>query len=241
MVDPPIALDAYERLAAAYAARVETKAHNAFYDRPAVISLLPPVAGQRVLDAGCGPGVYSEWLIERGAEVVGIDVSPKMVQLAERRLQGRARILEADLGQPLDFLESASFDLIVSALALDYVKDWAVVFAEFFRLLRTPGYLVFSVGHPSDDFFDHHSQGNYFELEQVEMEWGGFGVPVRVPYYRRPLSAMLDPLLEASFMLERLLEPRPVPEFKEQDAADYEKLMRQPGFICFRARKGKAD
>lgn len=241
MPDPPIARDVYEQLAEVYAARVETKAHNAFYDRPAVISLLPPVAGKRVLDAGCGPGVYAEWLVERGAEVVGLDVSPAMVRLAQRRLQGRARILEADLGQPLDFLESASFDLIVSALALDYVKDWAAVFAEFFRLLRAPGYLVFSVGHPSDDFFDHHSQGNYFELEQVEMEWGGFGVPVRVPYYRRPLCAMLDPLLEAGFVLERLLEPRPVPEFKEHDAEDYEKLMRQPGFICFRARKGNAD
>ena len=241
MPDPPIARDVFEQLAEIYAARVEMKAHNAFYDRPAVISLLPPVAGKRVLDAGCGPGVYAEWLVERSAEVVGLDVSPAMVRLAQRRLQGRARILEADLGQPLDFLEKDSFDLIVSALALDYVKDWAAFFAEFFRLLRAPGHLVFSVGHPSDDFFDHHPHGNYFELEQVEMEWGGFGRRVRVPYYRRLLCAMLDPLLEAGFVLERLLEPRPVPEFKKHDAEDYEKLMRQPGFICFRARKDSAD
>jgi len=242
MADHPIALDAYERLAEAYAARVETKAHNAFYDRPAVISLLPPVAGKRVLDAGCGPGVYAEWLANQGAEVVSLDVSPAMVQLANRRLQGRVRILRADLGQPLDFLETASFDLVVSALALDYVKDWAAVFAEFFRLLREPGFLVFSVMHPADEFFDHHPHGNYFEIEPVEVEfnWEAFGLRVRVPYYRRPLGAMLDPLLAAGFMLERLLEPRPTPEFKEHDPADYEKLMRQPGFICFRARKGGA-
>jgi SAM-dependent methyltransferase len=238
----PKALDAYERLAEAYAALVDTKAHNAFYDLPAVTSLLPPVAGKRVLDAGCGPGVYSEWLVDHGAEVVGIDFSPTMVKLANRRLQGRARILEADLGQPLPLLETASFDTIVSALALDYVKDWAAVFAEFFRVLRKPGLLIFSAGHPADEFFEHHPDGNYFEVEQVEMEfnWEEFGVHVRVPFYRRPLGAMLDPLLETGFILERLFEPRPIPEFKEHDPTDYEKLMRQPGFICFRARKGRA-
>lgn len=58
-----------------------------------------------------------------------------------------------------------------------------------------------------------------------------------MPYYRRPLAAMLDPLLAAGFILERLLEPRPVDGFREQEPQDYEKLMRQPGFICFRARK----
>jgi hypothetical protein len=57
MHEQPIVLEAYSCLADAYAARIDTKAHNAYYDRPAVTSLLPPVAGKRVLDAGCGPGV----------------------------------------------------------------------------------------------------------------------------------------------------------------------------------------
>ncbi|HXM36065.1 MAG TPA: class I SAM-dependent methyltransferase, partial [Pyrinomonadaceae bacterium] len=196
---------AWERLAESFAARIETKAHNAFYDRPAVISLLPPVSGKRVLDAGCGPGIYAQWLSDQGAEVVGIDSSPKMLEFAKRRLPGRARFLQADLGRPLHFLESASFDLVVSALALDYVNDWASVFKEFFRLLRQPGYFVFSVGHPADEFFEHHAEGNYFAIERVDLDWQACGVDVNVPYYRRSLSAMIDPLLEAGFLLERLL------------------------------------
>ena len=48
---------------------------------------------------------------------------------------------------------------------------------------------------------------------------------------------MIEPLLAAGFVLERLVEPRPVPEFANEDPKDYAKLMRQPGFICFRARK----
>jgi SAM-dependent methyltransferase len=233
--------EAWERLAESFAARIETKAHNAFYDRPAVISLLPPVAGKRVLDAGCGPGVYAQWLVDQGAEVVGIDSNARMLEFAQQRLAGQALFVQADLGRPLDFLESASFDLVLSALVLDYVHDWAAVFREFFRLLREPGYFVFSAGHPADEFFEHHPDGNYFAVEQVDLDWRAFGVVVNVPYYRRPLEAMIDPLLAAGFVIERVLEPRPTPEFQKEESRDYEKLMRQPGFICFRARKGDPE
>jgi SAM-dependent methyltransferase len=238
MDEKPIALDAYTQLADAYAARIDTKAHNALYDRPAVLSLLPPVEGKRVLDAACGPGVYTEWLVGRGAIVTGVDVCPRMLELARLRLGDKASFVQADLGRPLDFLPASSFDLILSALTLDYLRDWDAVFREFFRVLRTPGHLVFSAGHPSDEYYEHHPEGNYFEVERVSYEWRGFEPVVRMPYYRRPLSAMLDPLLGAGFVLERLLEPRPLPEFQEHDPADYEKLMRRPGFICIRARKG---
>jgi len=238
--DEPIALEAFNRLADAYAARVDVKAHNAFYDRPAVLSLLPPVEGKCVLDAGCGPGGYAEWLVSHGAEVVGLDVCPRMVDLARQRVKAKASFRQADLALPLDFLPAASFDVVVSALALDYVRDWATAFSEFFRVLRDPGHFVFSVGHPADEFYEHHSAGNYFAVERVECEWRGFGPAVRVPYYRRPLEAMVGPLVGAGFALERVLEPRPIPEFEKHDPADYEKLMRQPGFICFRASKGLA-
>ena len=48
-------------------------------------SLLGDVDGKRVLDAGCGPGHYTEWLIAHGATVLAIDSSPRMVQLARQR------------------------------------------------------------------------------------------------------------------------------------------------------------
>ena len=90
MNEKPIALDAYNTLADAYASVVDTKPHNAYYERPATLSLLPDVNAKIVLDAGCGPGVYSEWLVDHGAKVTGVDASPPMVELAKRRLAGRA-------------------------------------------------------------------------------------------------------------------------------------------------------
>ena len=234
----PVALHAYEELAEAYAARVDTKPHNAYYDRPATLSLLPPagVRGQRVLDAGCGPGAYAQWLVEHGAEVVALDVSPKMVGLARRRLGDRATVLQADFGRPLDFLADASFDGVLSPLALEYVQDWNAVFHEFHRLLRRPGWFVCSVGHPFADF-KRHNEGNYFDIELVEEEWTGFGMPWRVRFYRRSLQDLLNPLLEAGFALDRILEPRPTEQFRLAAPKDYEELSREPGFLCVRAVK----
>jgi SAM-dependent methyltransferase len=227
----PLALDAYEALAEAYAARIDTKPHNACYDRPATLSMLPDVHGKRVLDAGCGPGAYAQWLVEHGAEVVALDVSPKMVGFARKRLDTQATVLQADFSQPLDFLPDASFDVVLSALALDYVLDWQAVFREFHRLLRQPGWFVFSVGHPFADFA-RHNQGNYFATELVEEEWIGFGIPARVRFYWRSLQEVLNPLRAAGFVLDLILEPRPTEEFRQALPDDYQELCRQPGFLC---------
>jgi SAM-dependent methyltransferase len=240
MNDDPSAYESWERLAEAFSARIETKAHNALYERPATLSLLPEVDGLKVLDAGCGPGIYVLWLIEHGAEVVGFDASPKMVHLARERIghqDHRALILQGDLANPLDFLDDLSFDLILSSLALDYVADWELVFKEFFHVLRPAGRLVFSVGHPFADFLRAQGSSNYFDLEQVIETWRSFGFEVEVPFYRRPFTETIAPLLAAGFLLDKMLEPRPLPEFKDQEPEDYERLMKQPGFLCIRARK----
>ena len=237
MNDRPIALDAYEILADAYASVIDTKPHNAYYERPATLSLLPEVKGKRVLDAACGPGVYSEWLLSHGAEVVAVDSSPKMVQLAKQRLGTASNVLQADLSKPLTFLDSSSFDIVLSPLTMEYIEDWHSTFAEFYRVLRPGGYFVLSVTHP---FFDYvyFKSNNYFETELVGGEWKGFdSVRVHMPSFRRSLSATLNPLIEVGFSLERILEPKPTDEFKEADPKHYKELSREPCFLCIRARK----
>ena len=240
----------YEQFAQRYAAAIETKAHNAYYERPATLSLLPNVQGLRVLDAGCGPGIYTEWLLKHGAQVVACDVTPQMLQITQRRIQcwlpaeeqQRVEIHRADLSQPLAFAEDARFDLVLCPLVLDYIADWQPVFEEFFRVLQPGGIFIFSCGHPTGDFlYTQRKQltlGNYFEVEQVVMEWRGFGEPYPViTSYRRPVGAMLNPLVKAGFVLDTVLEPKPIAQFQAADKEDYDKLMREPGFLCVRARK----
>jgi len=232
----PVALRAYEALAERYAKLIDTKPHNALYERPATLSLLPDVEGKQVMDAGCGAGVYSELLVERGAEVIAIDVSPAMVEQARRRLGDKVSVLQANLEEPLTFATSGSFDLIVSPLVLDYIANLPSIFKEFYRVLRFPGHLVFSIGHPFGDFL-RHNEGSYFETQLVQETWHGFGGEVNVPFFRRPLEAIVSPLFDAGFFVDRLLEPMPTEEFKRVEPEDYEKIKKQPGFMTIRACK----
>ena len=238
MNDKPIAFDAYEALAEAYAAVIDTKPHNAYYERPATLSLLPAdLEGKSVLDAGCGPGVYSEWLIKRRAKVVGIDASPKMLALARQRLGAAAVLRRANMNEPLEFLESESFDIVLSPLVLDYIEDWRQLFREFYRVLRPGGHFVFSIHHPFFDY-QYYETGNYFATETVGVEWKGFeNVRVHMPSYRRPLEEVVNPLAEAGFRLEKIIEPKATEKLKQVDPKHYAELAREPCFLCLRAEK----
>ena len=102
--------EAYDRLAAVWSATTDEGPYNGLLERPALRSLIPGrLAGAAVLDAGCGSGAQAQWLLDQGAEVTGVDVSPRMVEEAERRCAGRGRFLVADLAEPLP-LEPASLD-----------------------------------------------------------------------------------------------------------------------------------
>jgi SAM-dependent methyltransferase len=77
--------------------------YNAGYDRPACLALLGDVAGKRVLDAACGPGLYAAELIGRGAQVTGFDNSPRMVEICRAHVsQGEFRV--HDLADPIAWL-----------------------------------------------------------------------------------------------------------------------------------------
>ncbi|MHB9288929.1 class I SAM-dependent methyltransferase [Halobacteriales archaeon Cl-PHB] len=221
--------DAYDELADSYEAELESNPYNEHLDFPATTSLVPDVAGDRVLDAGCGGGRYTEWLLEEGADVVGVDASAEMLAHANDRVGDNATLHQADLADPLEFVEEGAFDGVVSGLALSYVEDWRAVFAEFARVLRPGGFLVFSTTHPFDEY-PLSEESNYFKVERTTKEWD-----VEVPYYRRPVGEMLNPLLETGFRLDEVLEPQPTEAFREAWPERYEKESKRPVFFCVRA------
>jgi len=202
---------------------------------PATRSLMPDLDGLRVLEAGCGAGDYTAYFADQGAEVVAVDATEAAVERARDRFDetDHVTVRHADLTDPLEFLDDESVDLVVSQLVLGHVPDWEPVFAEFARILRPQGLLVFSAGHPVSGWATPDDAEEYFETEQLVQDWG----EMRPRNYRRPLGEHLNPLADAGFAVERFLEPTPDPAYEETDPEKYDRLTSIPRFECVRARK----
>lgn len=231
----PIALEAYERLAHGYSARAETKAENGYNEHPAMRRCIGEVQDLCILDAGCGPGFLTRDLLAAGARrVVGVDVSPTMIALSRKRVGQAAEFVVADLGHPLE-LAPNQFDLIVSSLALDYVRDWSIPLQGFHRLLKDQGRLVFSVQHPMGSY-KWFSPPSAFGVHYCEATWRGFTEePVIVPDYYRSFEEIINPLLQAGFHLNGVHETRPIEALKEVDPPKYQRGATFPTFLVLDA------
>ncbi|SDS91352.1 Methyltransferase domain-containing protein [Nocardioides scoriae] len=223
MADDPM----YDAFAQDFETHATDSAWNAHYDRPAVLELVGDVAGSRVLDVGCGPGLYAAELVARGAEVVGCDASPRMVELARSRVGAAADLRVWDVERPLTWLADDAVDVAVMALVLHHVTARVPLLRELRRVVRTGGRLVLSTPHPTSDWL--HLGGGYFERGWVEETWAD-GWPVR--YWRQPLQDWLAEVAEAGWRLDRLVEPRPAPSMSAAHPDVASELGRRPGFVA---------
>lgn len=214
----------YDVFAEDYLAHAAISLYNAHYDRPACLALLGDVCGRRVLDAACGPGLYAADLARRGARVTGFDASPRMIELCRVRVPA-GRFLVHDLADPIGWLDTASVDLALCALAIEYVDDRVAALRELRRVLRPDGALVLSRQHPTADWL--HNGGSYFDQRVVEETWSR-GWQVR--YWVAPLQVTCQEFYAAGFLIERLIEPRPVSGARPIDPDNYDRLLTEPGF-----------
>lgn len=117
-------------------------AHAAFVPAmgDAVLALLAPEAGERILDLGCGDGVLTARLVAAGADVLGVDRDEGMLAAGAARVLSVAR---AD-GQRLGY--DAAFDAVFTNAALHWMPDQAAVAAGVFAALVPGGRYVGECG-----------------------------------------------------------------------------------------------
>ena len=137
--DVPHVFEQYRRL------RFEEEFPILAMEEPAFLDVLGPVTGVRIADLGCGEGLLGRSLLEAGcARYLGIDGSANMVEAARETLRGTAgEVVRCDIE---DFAPApGSFDVVVSRMALHYVRDVAPVLAA---CRAAASRVVFTVVHP---------------------------------------------------------------------------------------------
>lgn len=110
--------------------------------------LFPPLSGKTVLDLGCGYGWHCQYSAENGAAaVLGIDVSEKMLQEAQRS-HAHEKITYRLCGiEEYEYPES-TWDIVLSNLALHYIADIGKVFQNVYKTLKPGGAFLLNMEHP---------------------------------------------------------------------------------------------
>lgn len=210
----------------------------------ALKKMLPSFEGKRVLDLGCGFGWHCAYAVEKGASsAVGVDISEKMLERAHRD-NGSEKITY--LCMPIEDADfpPASFDVVLSSLALHYIESFGDICEKVRRILVSGGTFVFSVEHPvftaqgTEDWYYgddgsilHWPVDHYFTEGRRDTKFLG----EQVLKYHRTFTTYVNTLLLAGFGLKEIVEPGPdagmldVPGMKDE--------LRRPMMLLVAAEK----
>ncbi len=140
------AIDFHNAIATAFDGKYEASA--AFAERfrvwTALFSRYVNPADQ-VMDLGCGSGVFSNYLAERGCSVTGIDGSAEMIKLCnQKKTSGSPRYVVQSLPLP-DSADYPAQDVILASSLLEYIDDVERVLHQIYAMLKPNGLLIVSM------------------------------------------------------------------------------------------------
>lgn len=151
---------------------------------PAALDLLKPGNGERVLDIGCGQGVFSRALSDAGAQVTGVDASRTLIATA-RKYPSRTpiRYLERDAVQIRDL---GPFDAISAILCIQNMEHLADVCSACAHVLRPGGRMVWVLNHPCFRIPRQSSWGHEEERKIQYRRLDAYASPLNIPIVMHP-------------------------------------------------------
>jgi predicted TPR repeat methyltransferase len=117
-------------------------------------------ANASVIDLGCGTGLVGMALSATGAEIIGVDLSPRMLEIAAQR-GAYARLERGELVEVLARIPAGSVRAVLAADVFIYIGDLAAVFAAVARVLAEGGLFAFSVEGLDDGTYRLEPTGRY--------------------------------------------------------------------------------
>lgn len=137
------------------------------------------IKDKKVLDLACGDGIDAQYYYEQGAQVVGLDASEELIDIA------KGKYLNVDFvhgfAENLPF-EDSSFDAIYTKYAIMTSADMQPIFDEVYRTLKKNGEFVYLVTHPFRQYLERKKlDADYFKQTIVESNILDGSVLVREP------------------------------------------------------------
>lgn len=215
---------------------------------PLLLELLDPRAGERIADLGCGPGILAPPLAERGASMVGVDLSPRLIAEARRNHGRHGRFLVGDVTQlPVHAdLPAAGFDAASFLLSIQDINPLDAALASAGRLLKPGGRLGIVMLHPcfrvprqSGWGWD---EGRGLKFRRLDSYLTPLAVPMQAHAggttrsYHRPLGAYAEALAAAGLALTGLREVGDLPD-RGDSKADRRAAGEFPLFLGLKAVK----
>ncbi len=209
--------------------------YNDYLEVPAVNELLGDIRGKKVLDFGCGTGIYIKILIKKGAIVKGFDISNDMLSIA--RKENPQLDLRQGSGYDIPFREK--FDIVLASLVVHYLSDWNKMFQEIARVLRKGGYFVFSTGNPVVGTVKKRDQGaNYFHDKKVSVGWkDNDGGEMRMYYYHKTYEEIIRTIIKNGFEIVDYRDCFPIRRAKKNFPKEYERYSKEPLFSAWKIKK----
>lgn len=210
----------------------------------ALLGMLGPVAGLRVLDVACGHGRITRELARRGASVTGIDISGVLISKAIETEQNEPlgiRYLHDDI-TTAGFPGNGDFDAVACNFGLSDIDDLDAAVAAISGALRPGGYFAFSILHPcfgggKDISGAWPATGSYYQEGHWMAEDARSTLRRQVGANHRMLSTYFATLRRHGLWLDQLAEPLPKPDWDPAHDAD-----RKPVFLVARfVRRGRED
>ncbi|MGE4132877.1 MAG: class I SAM-dependent methyltransferase [Bdellovibrionales bacterium] len=207
-----------------------------FNSDPVLKKFAGDVRGKKILDAGCGAGYLAISMARDGAEVIGVDLSQKMIQEAaslalEKKSTARFRV---DSCEELGTVPDASIDILVSNYVLMDLPNLQNAVNSIYRVLTPRGVAVCVIGHPFGS--ELKESENYFDEVKKVDRWGPFDSDFI--FFHRPLSQYWKAFREAGLEIVDFDEPvaqNPnIDGFKDEWKATYRK---RPWSVAFKLTK----
>ena len=224
--------------------RQDKQSANILEEIPAIYSLAPDLHGKDVIDLGCGYAEHCAHFKKMGAkEVVGVDISEKMLEVAKRENPG-IKFVRADISD-LSFVHK-KYDVVFSSLTLHYIKDFNSLAKQVFAILKKGGEFIFSQEHPfSTAPIDGPKWIKNEKGETVAYNLSDYALSGKrkvnwlvedVIMYHRTFSEVINALIDAGFKVERVLEPLPSKAAIKKEPK-LKRRYHKPNFLIIKAVK----